>query len=112
MRIWLTFDSLLRTQLDQLRPPKRDSTNVCENVVCNDQHHRQKEPYHALKDVVHDEVRLHNDQVERHMCPGELGELELVVPFLERADEEDETCHAVRKCLRRVGREDGSVCIV
>ena len=81
-----------RTNLNQLRPPKRDSTDVGEDIIGNDQAHRQEEPDHAFEDIVHDEVGLDDDQVERHMGPGELGELETVVALLEGADEEDETC--------------------
>ena len=35
-------------------------------------------------------MRLYHNQVERHVGPCELCELELVVSLLERADEEDE----------------------
>ena len=78
-----TFHSLLRTQFNQLRFSKRDPADVGEDVVRDDQHHWQKEPDHAFEDVVHDEVRLHDDQVERHVRPGELRELKFVVAFLE-----------------------------
>ena len=37
-------------------------------------------------------MRLNNDQVEGHVRPRKLGELEAVVAFLERADEEDKAC--------------------
>jgi hypothetical protein len=85
-----TFDSLLRADLDQLSAAECNTANVCEDVVGDDQADWQEEPDHALKDVVHDEVRLHNNEIESHVSPGELGELELVVAFLERANEEDE----------------------
>jgi hypothetical protein len=35
-------------------------------------------------------VGLHDNQVEGHVCPCELGKLESVVAGLERGDEEDE----------------------
>lgn len=35
-------------------------------------------------------MSLNDDQVESHMRPGKLGELEPVVTFLEGADEKDE----------------------
>ena len=35
-----TFHGLLRAQLDKLRPAKRDSHDVGEDVVRNDQHNR------------------------------------------------------------------------
>ena len=33
---------------------------------------------------------LYHDQVESHMRPGELGELESIMAFLKRANEEHE----------------------
>lgn len=86
----LTFDRLLGRDLDKLRPSKRDSTNVGKDVVDDDQAHGQEEPDHALEDIVHDEVRLHHDQVQSHVSPSELGELELVMAFLQRSNEEHE----------------------
>lgn len=85
-----TFDGLLRADLDQLGATESDTTDVCEDIVGDDKADWQEEPDHALKDVVHDEVRLHDNQVESHVSPSELGELELVVTLLERANEEDE----------------------
>lgn len=87
----LTFHSLLGTNLNQLRASERDAAYIGEDVIGNDQAHRQEEPDHAFEDIVHDEVGLDDDQVERHMGPGELGELEAVVALLQGADEEDET---------------------
>ena len=86
----LTLDSLLWTELNQLRLSKGDSTDICKDVVDDDQADRKEEPDHALEDIVHDEVRLHDDQIECHVCPGVLSELELVVSLLERANKEDE----------------------
>jgi hypothetical protein len=88
--ILLTFDGLLRANLNKLSAAESDTTDVCEDVVGNDQTDWQEEPNHALEDIVHDKVRLYDDQVESHVGPGELGELELVVAFLERANEEHE----------------------
>jgi hypothetical protein len=85
-----TFDGLLRADLDQLSAAECNTADVREDVVGDNKADWQEEPDHAFKDVVHDEVRLHNNEVESHMSPGELGELELVVAFLERANEEDE----------------------
>ena len=85
-----TFDSLLRADLDQLRTTESDTTNVSEDIVGDDQADWQEEPDHALKDVVHDKVRLHDNKIQGHVSPGELGELELVVTLLERANKEDE----------------------
>jgi hypothetical protein len=37
-------------------------------------------------------VRLYYDEIESHVRPRELSELESVVSFLERSDEKDKTC--------------------
>lgn len=60
-----------------------DAADVGEDIVGNNKTDGQEEPDHAFKDVVHDEMGLDNDQIEGHVCPAELGELESVVPFLE-----------------------------
>jgi len=85
-----TFNGLLGADLDQLCATESDTADVREDIVGDDQADWQEEPDHALKDVVHDEVRLHNNQVESHVSPSELSELELVVALLERTNEEDE----------------------
>ena len=85
-----TFDGLLGADLDQLCATESDTADVREDIVGDNQADRQEEPDHALEDVVHDEVRLHDNQVESHVSPGELGELKLVVTLLERTNEEDE----------------------
>ena len=85
-----TFNGLLGADLDQLRTAESDTADVREDIVGDDQADGQEEPDHAFKDVVHDEVCLHDNQVESHVSPSELSELELVVALLERADEEDE----------------------
>lgn len=85
------FNRLLRRQLDQLSAAESDTADIGEDIVCNHQGRGQEEPNHALQDIVHDKVRLHDDQVERHVRPGPLGELEAVVALLQGCDEEDET---------------------
>lgn len=90
MRAFHTFHRLLWRDLDELGPAKCNTAHVGKDVVDDDQAHGQEEPDHALKDVVHDEVSLHHDQVQSHVGPGELGELESVVAFLEGSNEEDE----------------------
>ena len=85
-----TFNSLLGADLDQLCASKSDTADVREDIVRDDQADRQEEPDHALEDVVHDEVRLHDNQVESHVSPSELSELKLVVTLLKRANEEHE----------------------
>lgn len=44
----------------------------------------------TFKDIVDDEVSLHDDQEKGDMGPCKLGELESVVSFAQRSDEEDE----------------------
>lgn len=85
-----TFNSLLGADLDQLCAAESDTADVRKDIVGDDQADRQEEPDHALENVVHDEVRLHDNQVESHVSRSELSELELVVTLLERTNEEDE----------------------
>ena len=87
-----TFNSLLGGDLDKLRAAKSDTTDVGKDVVGNDKRYWKEEPDHAFKNIVHDEMRLHDNQVERHMSPGKLGELKTVVPLFKRCDEENEAC--------------------
>jgi hypothetical protein len=70
------FHCLLRGQSDQLCSAKGDPDDVGKDIIRNHQGRRKEEPYHALEDVVHDEMCLHHDQVERHVSPCERGELE------------------------------------
>jgi hypothetical protein len=97
--ILLTFNGLLRANLNKLSAAESDTTDVCEDVVGDDKTDWQEEPDHALENVVHDEVCLHNDQVKSHVGPGELGELELVVTLLERANEEHKAWEVLVKLL-------------
>lgn len=69
---------------------KCDAADVGKDVVGDDEGGWQEEPNHAFEDVVHDEMGLEDNQVECHVCPGELGELKAVVTLLKRADEEYE----------------------
>ena len=85
------FNCLLRGNLDQLCATKCNTADVGKDIVRNHQGCGQEEPDHALQNVVHDEVCLNDDEVERHMGPGKLGELETVVAFLQGYDEVDET---------------------
>ena len=85
-----TLNSLLGTDLDKLGTAKGDATDVGENVIGDDQSGGKEEPDHALKNVVHDKVSLNNNEIEGHVSPGELLELELVVTLLKRDDKEDE----------------------
>ena len=84
------FDSLFGTDFDELSTAKGDTTDVGKDIVGDDQSSREEEPDHALENVVHDEVGLDDNQVESHMGPGELLELELVVALFQRDDEKDE----------------------
>lgn len=84
------FDGLFRTDLDELGTSKGDTTDVSKNVVGDDQGSGEEEPDHALEDVVHDEMGLDDNEVESHVGPGKLLELELVVALFERDNKEDE----------------------
>lgn len=70
-----------------------DATDVGEDVVGDDKGDGKEEPNHAFEDVVHYKVCLDVDQVQGHMRPCKLGELEPVMPLLERTDEENEACN-------------------
>ncbi len=91
------LDGFLGRELDELGPPERDATYIGEYVVGDDERGREEKPDHALEDVVHDEVGLDHNKIERHVRPRELGELELVVSSLERSHKEDETCRRVSR---------------
>lgn len=69
-----------------------DTTDVCKDIIGDDQAHRQEEPDQALKNVVHDEMCLHDDEVQSHVGPRKLCKLKFVVAFLERHDEEHKAC--------------------
>lgn len=88
-----TLDGLLRREFDQLCATKGNSANVGENIVRNHEGGGQEEPDHTLQHVVHDKMRLHDDQIERHMGPCELRELEAVVALFQGSDEEDKSYH-------------------
>ena len=85
------LDGFLGGELDELGAAEGDAADVGEDVVGDDEADGEEEPDHAFEDVVHDEVGLNHDQVEGHVCPAELGELEAIVAFLQGANEEDET---------------------
>lgn len=57
------FYGLFWRQLDELCPAKRDSTDIGKDIVANNQRDGQEEPDHSLEDIVHNEVRLHYNQV-------------------------------------------------
>lgn len=89
-----TLDGLLRGKLNELRSPKADTAYISKNVIGDDQRSREEEPDHALEDVVHDKVGLDNNQIQSHVRPGKLGELESVVSLLQRSNEEHESYRA------------------
>ena len=97
-----TFDCLLRRDLDELRAAEGNTTDVSENVIGDDQRAGQKHPDHALKDIIHHEMSLNHDEVQRHMGPSKLSKLKLVVTFLQRADKEDETENVHHKADKSV----------
>lgn len=83
-----TLNSLLGGQLNQLCASEGDTADVSEDIIGDDQRGGKEEPNHALEDVVHHEVGLHNNEVQCHMGPGELGKLKSVVTLLQRSNEE------------------------
>lgn len=85
-----TLNGLLGRQLDQLSTSKCNTTDIGEDIVGNDQRSGEEEPNHALENVVHHKVSLDNNQVQRHVSPSKLGELEPIVSLLQRSDEEHE----------------------
>ena len=86
-----TLHSLLRRQLDKLCATEGDTTDVCEDIVGDDQSCGKEEPDHAFEDIVHDEMRLYNDEVKSHVRPCKLGKLETIMAFLKSSNEEHET---------------------
>ena len=76
---------------------KGDATDVGENIIGDDQGCWEEEPDHTLEDVVHDEMGLYDYEVEGHVRPGELGELEAVVAFFKGGDKENEPCRRVSR---------------
>ena len=82
--------SLFRRYLNQRRSPECNATDVCEDVVDNDQRHGEEEPDHPLEDVVHHEVSLENNKENSHMGPAQLAELKSVGTLLQGSDEEHE----------------------
>jgi hypothetical protein len=57
-----SFPRLLGRDFNQRRAAEGDATNVGKYIVCNDHGHGQKEPDHALENVIYDEVGLTDDQ--------------------------------------------------
>lgn len=82
------LDGLLWRERNQLRSAKGDSTDVSPNVVRDDQRSRHEEPKHAFENVIHHKMGLPDNEQQAHVCPGKLRELESVLPFLQRDDEE------------------------
>lgn len=85
-----TFNGLLWRKLDELRFPESDATDVCENIVCNDERCWKEKPDHPLENVIHEKMGLNNNQIEGHVSPCELRKLEAVVTLLQRCHEKHE----------------------
>ena len=56
-----TLNSLLRRKLDELGTTEGNATDVCKNVIGDNQGCWEEEPDHPLENVVHDEVGLHDN---------------------------------------------------
>ena len=91
---------LFGRELDKLCAAEGDTADVGEDVVGDDEGDREEEPDHAFEDVVHYEVGLYHNEVESHVCPSKLGELEAVVALLEGRHKEDESCGMSGWCLQ------------
>ena len=77
-----SFHGLLWREFYELCTAKCDATNISKDIVANDQGDRQEEPNHSFKDIIHDKVGLYHNQVEGHVSPSKLSELETVVASL------------------------------
>ena len=67
-----SLDSFLGRQLDKGSLAPEESENVRPDIVGNDERDGQEEPDQTFKDVVDNEVRLADNQQERHMGPCKL----------------------------------------
>lgn len=102
-----TLDGLLGGQLDELGAAEGDAADVGEDVVGDDERGGEEEPDHALEDVVHGEVGLDDDEVQGHVRPGEVGELELEVAGAQVGDEEYEADDVQREADEAVVGSQG-----
>ena len=50
------FDGLFGRYLDQLSAAESNTTDISEDIIGDDQRNRQKEPDHALEDIVNYEM--------------------------------------------------------
>lgn len=88
-----TFDGFLWGNFNQLRPTKRDSTEIGENVVDNDQRSRKHQPDDSVEDVLDDKVRLEHNEKQSHVGSTQGSKLEPVETLLQSPDEENKTCN-------------------
>ncbi len=65
--------------------------DIGHDVIANDETDGENKPKETFNDVVHNEMRLANDQEQGHVRPAKLRELELVHAFLEVQDEQDKS---------------------
>lgn len=89
------LNRLLGGKLDELRSPKSYAANIGKDVIGYYKRGRKEKPNHALEDVVHYEMSLDDDQIQRHVRPGELGKLKTIVAFREGANKKDEACRII-----------------
>ena len=57
------FDCLLWGDFDKLSTPKSNTAYVSKDVVSYNEGCWQEEPYHALEDIIHDEMGLDDNEV-------------------------------------------------
>ena len=57
-----TLDCFLRRELDKRCTAHGDATDVCEDIITDDEGCGDKEPDQALENIVHDEVAITSPQ--------------------------------------------------
>ena len=90
-----SLNRLFRGKFDEQRAPKSYAADIGKDIIGYHERGGKDEPDHALENVVHYEMSLDDDQIQSHVRPGELGKLEAIMAFRERANKEDEACRSI-----------------
>ena len=69
------FDCFLWGETDKRSSSPYHSTDICENVVRDDETNWKEEPDQSLKDRIDNEMRLEDDEEKCHVSPTELRKL-------------------------------------
>lgn len=83
-----SLDRLFRRESDKGSTTESNSADIGKYVVRYDQRGRKEEPDQSFEYVVHDEVSLDVDEVESHVRPRKLGELEFEMALLQGHNKE------------------------